>query len=161
MRRFTIGILSAGLLLSGCANNEQASTLLGQGIGAIAGAMLGTEIGAGRGNDAAIALGTLLGAFVGGQVGRRLSQEDWTIAGKTQQQTLETAPSGSARSWTNPDTGARGSVSAEPAHAREEAAVCRRFSHTIESEGENDTLKGVACRQADGTWKVIEGDRPA
>lgn len=159
MRRLSAGFLAAGLLLSGCANDQQASQLLGKGIGAIAGAMIGTEVGSGRGNDAAIALGALLGAFVGGQVGKRLSEEDWAIAGNTQQQTLESAPSGSPRSWKNPDTGSGGEVIAEPAFKGETAAVCRRFSHTISAEGGDDTLKGVACRQADGTWKVIEGDQ--
>ena len=76
---------------------------VGKGVGAVAGALLGSQIGGGRGQLAAVAAGTLAGYWVGGRVGRYLSQAD--RAGISQA-TNQAIYSGQPVSWSNPDTGA-------------------------------------------------------
>lgn len=77
---------------------------VGKGVGAVAGALLGSQIGNGRGQLAAVAAGTLAGYWVGGSVGRYLSQAD--RAGISQA-TNQAIYSGQPVSWRNPDTGAQ------------------------------------------------------
>ncbi len=81
---------------------------VGKGVGAVAGALLGSQIGGGRGQLAAVAAGTLAGYWVGGNVGRYLSQAD--RAGISQA-TNQAIYSGQPVSWSNPDTGAQTRVS--------------------------------------------------
>ena len=78
-----------------------------KGVGAVAGALLGSQIGGGRGKLAAVAVGTLAGYWVGGNVGRYLSNTD--RAGISQA-TTQAIYSGQPVSWQNPDTGARTNV---------------------------------------------------
>lgn len=80
---------------------------VGKGVGAVAGALLGSQIGGGRGKLAAVAAGTLAGYWVGGSVGRYLSQTD--RAGISQA-TNQAIYSGQPVSWRNPDTGAQTNV---------------------------------------------------
>ena len=70
--------------------------------------MLGSQIGGGRGKLAAVAAGTLAGYWVGGKVGRHLSQQDRLGIARATSQAMY---SGQPTSWHNPDTGARTHVS--------------------------------------------------
>lgn len=80
---------------------------ISKGVGAIAGALVGSQIGGGRGKLAAVAAGTLAGYWVGGNVGRYLSQADRTGIAQT---TSKAVYSGQNTSWHNPDTGMKTSV---------------------------------------------------
>jgi surface antigen len=68
-------------------------------------------------------------------------------------QALETAPTGAPTSWRNPDTGAAYTVT--PTRTYQEAgAPCRDFTTKAVIEGKEETVKGTACRQPDGSWKT-------
>lgn len=77
---------------------------VGKGVGAVAGALLGSQIGGGRGQLAAVAAGTLAGYWVGGRVGRYLSQADRAAISQATNQAIY---SGQPVSWRNPDSGAQ------------------------------------------------------
>ncbi len=81
---------------------------VGKGVGAVAGALLGSQIGGGRGKLAAVAVGTLAGYWAGGKFGRYLSQQDRAGIAQATSQAMYT---GQPTSWHNPDTGARTHVS--------------------------------------------------
>lgn len=87
---------------------------IGKAVGAAAGALLGTQIGSGRGKLAAVAIGTLAGYWAGGKVGRQLSQRDQAGIAYTTQEALE---SNQTRTWQNPDTGVSTRVSVRDAGA--------------------------------------------
>ena len=85
---------------------------IGKAVGAAAGALLGSQIGGGKGRLAAIAIGTLAGYWVGGEIGRRLTPADRAGIATTTQDALET---GQAQTWENPDSGVYTRVEVEEA----------------------------------------------
>ena len=107
-----VAVLAAALLLAGCEGGpkEQMGTVLGAGLGAVA----GSQIGDGRGQLLAIAAGTLIGSLVGSDVGRSLDKADLAYMHHSQQQALETAPSGTSTAWQNPDSGNSGAIMPQP-----------------------------------------------
>lgn len=54
---------------------------IGKGLGAITGAIIGSNIGGGRGRTAAIAVGTLTGYWAGGKAGRHFAQGNQDVTG--------------------------------------------------------------------------------
>jgi surface antigen len=71
------------------------------------------------------------------------------------QTALETARTNSSVDWVNPDTGNRGSVT--PTRTYQSASgVCREFTNTVYVGGRSEQAYGTACRQSDGSWKIIQ-----
>lgn len=70
-------------------NNENIGRIVGTGVGAL----LGSEVGKGRGNDAAIAAGAVGGYILGGKIGR-----DWKSSGHRGSQHRYAAGSGTRKS---------------------------------------------------------------
>jgi len=144
----------AALAVTGCqdaATKENVGTLLG----AAGGAVVGAQFGSGSGQLAATAAGTLLGAWLGREIGKSLDQADKLAMQQTTQQALETTESGTTSSWRNPDSGHSGTVTPKPAYSKSGNEVCRDFEQTVTIDGSTETAYGTACRQADGSWKVI------
>ncbi len=85
-------------------------------IGTVAGALLGSQIGDGRGQVAAIAAGAVAGYWLGGKFSAQLRQSDRAGIANATEQAIRT---GETTTWRNPDTGmeARVSVRDEPAAA--------------------------------------------
>ena len=117
MKTRYLAVLTAALSFAvgpalGQDRNEQGTPFtkenIGKAVGAAAGAILGSQIGSGRGKLAAVAIGTLAGYWVGGEIGKRLSQRDQAGIAYTTHQALET---GRTQTWRNPDTGVTTRVS--------------------------------------------------
>lgn len=83
---------------------------IGKAVGAAAGALLGSQVGEGKGKLAAVALGTLAGFWLGGEVGKRLTQRDQVGIAETTQVALDT---GRTQTWKNPETGVYTRVSVD------------------------------------------------
>jgi surface antigen len=151
---FAIAVL-VSLLLQGCADFQNNPK---QGVGTLAGAaaggLLGAQFGRGTGQLAATGAGVLLGGLLGSEVGRSLDRADQLAMQQTTQSTLETGRTGVASQWQNPDTGNSGTVM--PLHTTEEnGAVCREYQQTINVGGQTQEGYGTACRQPDGTWRIV------
>ncbi|MDE0207730.1 MAG: glycine zipper 2TM domain-containing protein, partial [Candidatus Tectomicrobia bacterium] len=118
-----VSIIASALLLAGCEGGpkEQFGTVLGAGLGAVA----GSQIGDGRGQLLAIAAGTLLGSLIGSEVGKSLDKADLAYMNQTQQVALETAPSGTSTAWQNPDSGNSGAIIPQPAVQQADGTYCR------------------------------------
>jgi uncharacterized protein YgiM (DUF1202 family) len=84
------------------------SKLFGHLLGAGVGALIGSQIGGGKGKIAAVAVGALAGAWLGGEVAGRLTRSDQEGIAQTTGTALET---GEPQTWTNPDTGVQTRVS--------------------------------------------------
>jgi len=138
-----------GLGLSGCEsprNQQQSGTV----IGGVLGGALGSQIGHGSGRAAATVIGTLIGATIGGNVGRSMDQTDRL---KTAQ-ALETVHTGRSSNWRNPDTGAEYTVT--PTYTRQTAeGPCREYTVDATVSGRPERIYGQACRQRDGSWRVV------
>ena len=135
-------------------SNEQ---VIGTLLGAAVGGLLGSQIGGGTGNKIAIGAGVLAGGLLGNSVGRSMSCADQMQHGQTAQQAFETQPTGTTSSWQNPDTHTSGSVTPTATYQRSDGTYCRDFEQTVTIDGRYETATGTACRQPDGSWKVVSG----
>ncbi|MEX2616665.1 MAG: RT0821/Lpp0805 family surface protein [Alphaproteobacteria bacterium] len=144
-------VLSLGACQTAGGQKQAGGTLLGAGLGALA----GSQIGSGRGQLVSVALGTLGGAFLGNSVGKSLDRADRAYAGQAVQ-SAQSAPIGQPVVWHNPDTGNQGSVVAvrEGTHTAT-GAYCREYQQTVSVGGRMEEAYGTACRQPDGSWKIL------
>lgn len=146
----SVGTLS----LVGCAQmgqKEAGGTLVGAGTGGL----IGSQFGSGSGKLVTTGIGVLLGGLLGSDVGRSLDRADRSAMESTTQQTLEKAPTGQASSWRNPDTGNYGTVTPMRPYQGPEGSYCREFQQTVTVAGQTQHAYGTACRQADGSWKIV------
>lgn len=152
-------ILIAGAMvisLAACEGNKYGQKQTGGAIlGGIAGGLLGSQVGGGKGKLAATAAGTLLGVFLGSEVGKSLDRADQMYARRNAQSALETTPVGQASTWSNPDSGHSGSVTPTKTYQTAQGTNCREYQQTVTISGRTETAYGRACRQSDGSWKII------
>ena len=145
-------------LLAGC--QQQGGQIGKAEVGTIGGAALGawagSAIGGGTGRTIAIATGTLLGAALGNEVGKSLDRADMAYYNKTSQRALETAQPGETMPWQNPDSGTRGTITPSNYYQTAQGGYCREYQQTIVVGGKESQGYGTACRQPDGTWKIVE-----
>jgi surface antigen len=149
-------IPSLALSLAACeASNEELGTL----IGAVGGAVVGDALG-GHGTEKVIlvAAGTMAGALFGASIGRKLDAADRQYMETATQQSLETSKSGYQSEWINPDSGNQGSVTPEPAYKNQVDQHCREFTQTVTIGGKTEEAYGTACRQPDGSWRIVNDD---
>lgn len=150
-------IVAVGLaasLLSACETmgpKETSGTLIGAGTGAVVGA----QVGRGEGRIVGVAVGTLLGALLGGEVGRSMDRADQIAAQQAYEQ-AQTAPINRTIEWENPDNGHYGTVTPVREGTSSVGEYCREFQQTVTIGGRQESAYGVACRQPDGTWKIVQ-----
>jgi len=125
-------------------------------VGAMGGGALGGLIAAAAGGKGtAIAAGVVGGALLGGLAGNLLDQRDKRLAGEAAQKALETAPSGAAVAWQNPDSGHYGAVIPVKTYQAASGTYCREYQTTVTVNGQKEKTFGTACRQPDGSWKIV------
>lgn len=150
-----LAVMAVAALLNGCTN--EAGEINKQGlvgaVGAIGGGAIGSNIGKGTGNTAAIIAGTVLGGLLGSEMGKSLDKADVTYHNKASQKAFENNKTGTASSWKNPDTGASGTIT--PTKTTSSGGTyCREFTQSINVGGKVEKGYGTACRQEDGSWQV-------
>ena len=117
--------------------------------GAVVGGVVGSTIGGGTGRTVAIVAGTFAGMLIGGHIGGKMDEADKLRAEKA----LEDNQTGQKTTWKNPDSGNQYTVTPTKTYEAS-GAPCRDFTVDANVDGKADTVKGTACRTADGTWKV-------
>lgn len=159
--RHSLAILSlAAFALAGCAQgsgggggwNKQDT---GTALGAVAGAAAGAAIG---GKDDwwwAAGLGALAGGVVGNQVGAYLDRQDQQTAYRNANYALNNVPDGQTAQWSNPQNNTSGYTRPVETAQNNAGATCRTFQTGITAQGQSQSGTGTACRQADGTWKIM------
>lgn len=123
--------------------------------GAALGGLLGAQFGSGRGQLATTAVGVMLGALAGTEVGRTMDQVDRMKADQAASQAHQ-APLGQTVAWNNPDSGNSGTVTALRDGTSSQGQYCREYRQTITVAGKTEQGYGVACRQPDGTWRLLQ-----
>ncbi|WJW74288.1 RT0821/Lpp0805 family surface protein [Thiohalobacter sp. IOR34] len=142
------GAATAGYLSGSRCNREALGTVLGGVLGGVAGARLSDD----RHRSAATIAGTLIGALVGRSIGRSMDQLDQACTG----QTLEYAPDNQAVTWQNPDTGASYTVTPTRTYEAGDGRYCREYISQASIGGQEQQVQGTACRQPDGSWKIVD-----
>lgn len=148
MKKLVLISVSLSFLLIGCGpiNNEGVGTISG----GVIGGLIGSQFGGGSGKVLAAAGGALAGAYLGGQIGKSMDKVDRM----QMQRALETAPTGRAVVWSNPDNGNRYTVQPVRTYYSEQQP-CREYITKAIIGGKTEQIHGRACRQADGSWRVM------
>lgn len=162
MKRFlAIGLIAVAMSVMGSTSQAQNNLFggtkqtLGTLLGAVVGGFGGSQIGKGRGQLIAVGVGTLAGAFLGNSIGQSLDRADQIAMQRTTQHSLETAPTGTTVGWQNPGTGNRGYVTPRRTFLDTRSRQhCREYTNTVLIDEQIETVRGVACRQQDGTWRI-------
>lgn len=141
--------------VAACAQNRGPKETGGALIGAIGGGLLGAQFGKGSGKLAAVAAGTLLGAWAGSEIGKSLDRADRLAMQQTTNSALETGRINQTSTWRNPDTGHYGTVTPVKTYQTSGGQYCREYQQTVNIGGRTEQAYGTACRQPDGTWKVV------
>ena len=140
--------------LAGCSEGGQKENL-GTVLGAVGGAVIGAQFGSGTGRLVGVAAGTILGGYLGREVGKSLDRADQQAANEAANK-AHTAPVGQQIAWSNPNSGHSGTVT--PTREGRDAAgnTCREYETTVTIDGKVERATGTACKQPDGTWKIVE-----
>ena len=152
------GALSLAVITSGCTTTGQVDKAsAGAGLGALTGALLAYGLSQGHSDkEVAILVGTFFGAVVGGEIGIRLTEADRVLAGRTLGDALEYNRSGTASTWRNPDSGNAGTATPTRTRQHVDGSPCREFTTTVFIGGQEEQAYGTACRQNDGSWKILD-----
>jgi surface antigen len=125
----------------------------GAATGAAAGGLLGASAGH---HPEAIVAGVLIGGLLGGALGNALDNADREYAARSAYTALEYQRSGARSEWYNPDTGHAGSLTPTQTYQVASGSYCREFTQTITVGGRTRHGYGTACRQPDGSWRIVD-----
>ena len=145
-----IPVAMAAALLAGCQTKETAGTVGG----AVVGGIIGSQFGGGSGKLVATGVGTLLGAFIGKEIGTSLDKADRTHAEQAARRAYA-APVGERITWNNPQSGNYGTITSTHEGYDSGGHYCREYQQTITVSGRTELAYGTACKQPDGTWKIV------
>ena len=147
-----VPVVVCAVFLVACANPGPKAQV-GAATGAAAGGLIGAAAG---GGTEGIIGGVLLGGLLGGAIGDSLDQRDRQLAYRSNQTALESYQVGQTSSWTNPDTGHSGSFTPTNTYQTAQGQYCREYQQTVIVGGESQQAYGTACRQPDGSWRVVQ-----
>ena len=153
-------IVVAGLAttsVAGCAEIERSTGIGTKGqVGTVGGATVGGLIAAAAGASPAwIAGSVILGALTGGVIGSILDDRDKEMHAQSSYNAIQNKKAGGRTAWNNPDTGSSGTTSINRVYRKADGTRCKDFTQKIQADGKTESVKGTACQQADGSWKVV------
>ena len=97
-------------------------------------------------------------AVVGGigsnEIGRQMSTRERGVAADAEYRALEYGRSGAAVAWTYPVMNHRGTIVPGRPYKKGDQ-YCRTYTHTINRGASPEIVKGVACREDNGTWRGV------
>jgi surface antigen len=163
MKKYRTNYLSACLMaflvtLAGCASSPYSERqTVGAMTGGALGGLLGAEFGGKHGNDRLLTtgIGVFLGTLIGSEIGRSMDEVDRMRANEANTR-AHTANIGEKITWNNPGNNHSGSVTPTRDGYSESGNYCREFYQTVSIGGKTEDAYGVACRQPDGTWRIVE-----
>lgn len=145
----TVIVLATSISLVGCSdmNKQDVGTLSGAAIGGL----VGSQFGKGGGQILAIGAGAVAGALIGGSIGKSMDDTDKL----KMNQALESNPTGQPAYWTNSKSGASYTVTPTQNVSVDGNPYCREYRTNAVIAGKTQQMYGTACRQPDGTWKMV------
>ena len=149
-RALLIAAVAATLGVAACETRQDTGTV----VGAVAGGIIGNQFGKGGGKVASTLAGAVVGGIVGNEIGRSLDQRDRELARQAEYDAWETGPPRQPVRWRNASNGRYGEVIPEEYYERG-GSRCRNFLHRVYIEGREQTMRGTACRNPDGTWTQV------
>ena len=141
-----------------------ADVAVGTGLGAIVGGVIGNQFGKGSGRTAATIGGVILGGIAGNAIAKDTCKDDHHDAyyyNNTYYDAFDSDDEGREYEWRNPYTNNYGYVTAGDYYDdgyQGYEGPCREFSQRVFIDGYPETAYGVACRQPDGSWRIVSGN---
>jgi surface antigen len=149
MRVVIMAAAAGALLVGACTGRQQLTT------GAIAGAsperIIDSPVGTGTGETP---VGPVEGGLMGIDVGRSLSDADRAVALKAEYEALEYGRPGQPTEWRSRKGEVNGRISVGTVY-QVNRLDCREYTHNISIGGRLRVVKGTACRQPDGAWRIV------
>jgi surface antigen len=104
-----------------------------------------------------LALALTLGACAGLTGGdpalyQSLADSDVQLASRAMQNTLEQAPDGATRSWTNDQTGHQGSFTPTRTYLSNSGSFCREYREQLVVGDRSGSFHHAACRDENARW---------
>lgn len=157
MNRVTVFILVFVLTAGGCAGEYGTKQTVGGLTGAALGGLLGAQFGSRHGDTrlATTAVGVLVGGLIGSEIGRSMDEVDRMKANQAVVQ-AQSAPLGNTITWNNPNNNHQGSITPTRDGTAQNGDYCREFHETVTIGGKTQEAYGTACRQPDGTWRIVQ-----
>lgn len=157
MKIAILAVTAGALFLTGCNHAYYPvgpRENVGAVSGAVAGGVIGSQIGSGSDRVVATAIGALAGGLIGAEIGRSLDERDRQEALAAEYRALEFGRAGRPVAWRNDASGIYGEV-VTGAGYEVNSLDCRDYTHTIYIDGRPRVARGTACRQPDGTWRIV------
>lgn len=126
---------------------------VGTAAGVVAGTVIGWQFGSGAGQMMGAIGGGLLGGLLGDAVGTSFDEEDMAMYQKASQHAMNT---GTVTQWKNTKTEHFGEIAPSAKYQARDGRECREFHQSIILDGELHEGGGFACREPDGSWRMIE-----
>lgn len=123
--------------------------VIGQILGGATGGIVGAQIGDGTGRLIAVATGTVIGMIAGREIGRTMDRADELCV----DQALEHAPDNRTVSWQH--GGQQYSVTPQQTYENRNGQYCREYRMQTGMNGQTQQVSGTACRQSDGSWRIV------
>ena len=147
-------VITFSLIQAGCAENPNRQQEIGAVTGLLLGGLVGSQIGDGKGRNAAIVAGALLGTLAGSEIGRRLDEADRMKMGMATSDALNNNKIGTSSRWQSDRSDIAGAVTPTRDYTDENGNYCRDFKQTVVIGGETQQETGQACREKDGSWSL-------
>lgn len=87
---------------------------------------------------------------------RSLAPEDWRRAEAALATALDLQSNDSRVDWENPQSGAKGSFTPLGKAYHSDAKICRVFVSQIDRKGNEQSMRGTACKDKGGEWTIAE-----
>lgn len=131
----------------GTCNRKVIGAILGGAIGGV----IGAQIGDGASRRIAVLVGAAAGTLIGSHIGRQMDEADRACVGEA----LEKAGDNRTVAWASGDGSTTYRVKPLARNPDTDPA-CRMFELQASTVAESSTSKAQACRDPDGSWRVIE-----
>lgn len=146
----TVAVIAVATLgLGGCFTsnpNQGAGTIFGAATGAVVG-------GAASGSTGGALVGALAGGMIGNIVGANMDAANRKAAADAEYRALEYGRTGVPIDWRGKDGYSGNVVAGAPYRVND--VTCRDYTQTIIYNGQPQTARGTACKQADGNWRTV------
>jgi len=133
-RKTLVAALAVSVFATGCATDGNGGgwgtkQSIGTAIGAVAGVLLGSQIGGGSGRTVAMIAGALAGGALGNWIGSSLDAKDQEALAASTQRALA---SGKAQTWTSDHSGAKATIRPVSSKTQTHEASLKRSQNIVQ-----------------------------
>jgi len=153
----------SGYYQDSSSNCNDVDIAVGTGLGGLVRGIIGSQFGKGSGKTAATIGGVILGGIAGNAIAKDACQDkrqDAHYYNSAYYDSFNDPDEDERYEWSNPYTNNHGYVSAGEVYDEGYQGYegpCREFTQTVYIDGRPEQATGVACRQQDGTWRIVSG----